>query len=113
MPGEGKPWHWNMLNTADRPTDAGVMWDSPRKGYRHAMEYAAQDCYIGERCHAVHIFFPWIVFAYDLPSNGDEWYFSFIAGWAGQFGALGGGGVHEFGRAMRLDFDVSPWQRHC
>ncbi len=111
MPGEGKSWHWNMFNTADRPTDAGVMWDSPRKGYRHAMEYAAEDCFIGERCHVAHIFFPWIVFAYDLPSNGDEWFFSFIAGWAGQFGALGGGGVHEFGRAMRLDFEVTPWQR--
>ena len=111
MPGEGKPWHWNMLNTADRPTDAGVMWDSPRKGYRHAMEYAAEDCYIGERFHVAHIFFPWIVFAYDLPSNGDEWLFSFIAGWAGQFGALGGGGVHEFGRAMRLNFEIAPWQR--
>jgi hypothetical protein len=52
-----------------------------------------------------------MVFAYDRPANGDEWFFSLIAGWAGQFGALGGGGVHEFGRAMRLDFEVTPWQR--
>ena len=111
MPGEGKPWHWNMFNTADRPIDHGVFWDSPRKGYKHAMEYVAEDWYVGERCHVAHVFYPWILFAYDLPANGDEWLFALIGGWAGQFGALGGGGVHEMGRAMRLDFEVAPWQR--
>ena len=111
MPGEGRPWHWNSLNTAERPSDYGVFCDSPRKGYRHAMEYATEDFYVGERCHVIHLHFPWLVFAYDLPANGDEWFFSLTAGWAGQFGALGGGGVHEFGRAMRLDFEVAPWQR--
>ena len=111
MPGEGRPWHWNSFNTTERPSDQGVFWDSPRKGYRHAMEYVGQDCYVGERCHVVHLHFPWLVFAYDLPSNGDEWFFSLNAGWAGQSGALGGGGAHEMGRAMRLDFEVAPWQR--
>ena len=111
MPGEGKPWHWNMFDTADRFVDNGVFWDSPRKGYRHGMEYVAEDFYIGERCHVAHVFFPWLLFSYDLPANGDEWFFALIGGWAGQFGALGGGGVHEFGRAMRLDFEVTPWQR--
>lgn len=111
MPGEGKSWHWNMFNTANRPADQGVFWDSPRKGYKHGMEYIAEDWYVGESCHVAHIFFPWILFAYDLPANGDEWLFALIGGWAGQFGALGGGGVHEMGRAMRLDFEVTPRQR--
>lgn len=111
MPGEGRSWHWNMLNTADRPADAGVFWDSPRKGFKYGMEYIREDSYVGESCHVVHLFFPWLLFAYDLPENGAEWRFSFIAGWAGQFGALGGGGVHELGRAMRLDFEVTPAQR--
>ena len=111
MPGEGHPWHWNMFNTASRPSDYGVFWDSPRKGYRHAMEYATEDFYVGERCHVVHIFYPWLIFAYDLPANGDGWRFALVGSWAGQFGALGGGGVHEMGRAMRLDFEVAPWQR--
>ncbi len=111
MPGEGRPWHWNMFNTADRPVDQGVFWDSPRKGYKHGMEYIVEDWFVGERCHVAHVFFPWLLFAYDLPSNGDEWLFALIGGWAGQFGALGGGGVHEMGRAMRLDFEIAPWQR--
>jgi len=111
MPGEGKPWHWNMLNTAERPSDLEVRWDSPRKGYKHGMEYLVEDSYVGERSHVVHLFYPWILFAYDLPANGDEWFFSLAAGWAGQFGSLGGGAVHELGRAMRLDFEVAPWQR--
>ena len=111
LPGEGRPWHWNMFNTADRPADKGVFWDSPRKGYRHGMEYIGEDWFVGERCHVVHLFFPWIVFAYDLPANGAEWRFALVGGWAGQFGALGGGRVHEMGRAMRLVFEVAPWQR--
>ncbi len=111
MPGEGRPWHWNMLNTADKPSDAGVFWDSPRKGFKYGMEYITEDFYVGENCHVVHLFFPWLLFAYDLPENGAEWRLSFIAEWAGQFGALGGGAVHELGRAMRLDFDVPRAQR--
>ena len=111
VPGEGRPWHWNTLNTAAKPSDAGVFWDSPRKGFKYGMEYITEDCYVGENCHVVHLFFPWLLFAYDLPENGAEWRLSFIAEWAGQFGALGGGAVHELGRAMRLDFEVTPWHR--
>ncbi len=107
MPGEDKPFHWNMLNTSKLMQNHGVVWDSPRKGFKVAMEYTREDYYIADNCHVAHLFFPWELFAYELPKDGDMWRFALIGGWAGQFGALGGGAVHELGRAMQLKFDVS------
>ncbi len=108
MPGEDKPWHWNMFNTSKLMENHGVVWDSPRKGFKVAMEYVREDFYIADKCHVAHIFFPWELFAYELPKNGDTWRFALIGGWAGQFGALGGGAVHEMGRAMQMKFNVTP-----
>lgn len=106
MPGEGKPWHWNMFNTAKKSVDNLVVWGSPDPDFKIAMEYVREDFVIQENCHVAHIFFPWILFSYELPKDGDIWRLSLVGGWAGQFGALGGGAVHEMGRSMQLVFDV-------
>lgn len=106
MPGEDAPWHWNMANSAEKSKDWGVVWDSPRKGFKVGMEYFKEDFCIAEKCQVFHLFFPWSAFPYQLPKNGDTWRFALIGGWAGQFGALGGGAVHELGRAMQMKFEI-------
>lgn len=106
MPGEDAPWHWNMFNTTEKTKDWGVVWDSPRKGFKVGMEFFKEDWTIAGDCHVIHLFFPWDAFPYQLPKNGDTWRFALIGGWAGQFGALGGGAVHEMGRSMQLKFEV-------
>lgn len=106
MPGEDRPWHWSMFNTAGNNAVHGVVWDSPRKGFKVGMEYIVEDAYVADDCHVLYFHYPWILFPYDLPSDKDSWRLALVGGWAGQFGALGGGAVHELGRGMQISFDV-------
>lgn len=108
MPGEDMPWHWNSFSTSGPRVDYGVVWDSPRKNFKVGTEYFLEDSVVKQDCHIVHVFFPWAAFPYQLPDNGDTWRFALVGGWAGQFGALGGGAVHELGRAMQIKFAVPP-----
>lgn len=49
---------------------------------------------------------PWILCWNEFPKTGDTWRMVFVAGWAGQFGALGGSAVHELGRGLQMTFDI-------
>ncbi len=106
-------WHWNMLTASDPGFDAGAEWDAPRKGYKIGRDYLKTDVYVHDTGYVFHLFAPWILHWTRLPQNGDAWRLALIAGWGDQFGALGGGFVHELGHAMRIVFDVSPEERQA
>lgn len=107
QPGGETPWHWNMVTRADSAnTDQGAVWDSPRKGFKVGAEYVTEDVFSAADCHVFHVYVPWILCWNEFPKNGDVWRLVVVAGWAGQFGALGGGAVHELGRSLHLKFDL-------
>ena len=107
QPGGDTPWHWNMVTRADAPnTDQGAVWDAPRKGFKVGAEYIREDAVSTDTCHVFHIYIPWILCWNEFPKTGDTWRMVFVAGWAGQFGSIGGSGVHELGRGLQMTFDV-------
>ena len=104
-------WHWNMMSALDQGFDAGVEWDAPRKGYKIGRDYIKTDICSTDDCHVFHLFAPWILHWTRLPADGDAWRLALIAGWGDQFGALGGGIVHELGHAMKIVFRMSDSER--
>lgn len=106
-------WHWNMLTALDQGFDAGVEWDAPRKGYKIGRDYLKTDVYVSDDCYVFHLYAPWILHWTRLPQNGDAWRLALIVGWGDQFGALGGGMVHELSHAMRIVFDLTPEERQA
>ncbi len=106
MPGEMTTWNWNLVSVRYPQKSCEVEWDSPMPGRKLTGDYVAVDASSTDKCHVFHIFTPWVMYYDRLPGNGDTWRFVLCAGWAGQFGALGGGSVHEFGRGMQLRFDI-------
>lgn len=107
QPGGDAPWHWNMITRADTPNvDQGAVWDAPRKGFKVGAEYIKEDAVSTDTCHVFHIYVPWILCWNEFPKTGDTWRMVFVAGWAGQFGALGGSAVHELGRGLQMTFDI-------
>lgn len=109
QPGGDSPWHWNMVTRADEPNvDQGAVWDAPRKGFKVGAEYIKQDAVSTENCHVFHLYVPWILCWNEFPKEGDVWRLVLVAGWAGQFGAMGAGGVHELGRGMHMTFGEIP-----
>ncbi len=109
QPGGDTPWHWNMVTRADEPNvDQGAVWDSPRKGFKVGAEYIKQDAVSTDTCHVFHLYVPWILCWNEFPKEGDTWRLVLVAGWAGQFGAMGAGGVHELGRGLHMTFGAIP-----
>lgn len=107
QPGGEAPWHWNMITRADAMNvDQGAVWDSPRKGFKVGAEYIREDAVSTDTCHVFHLFVPWILCWNEFPMDGDVWRLVFVAGWAGQFGSLGGSNVHELGRGLHMRFDL-------
>ena len=108
MTGTDAQWHWNSISIAE-PQGLPIVpeWGSVWKGFKIGEEYIRSDAVATETCYAFHIFVPWVLAYTTLPPDGGDWSLVLCAGWAGQFGALGGGSVHEVGRGMRIAFDLS------
>ena len=107
MPGTECNWHWNNVSVRAPAKSYDVEWDSVMPGRKLTEDTIRVDAVSTADSHAFHVFAPWLVCYDRLPRKGDAWRFILCASWAGQFGALGGGGVHEFGRAMLLGFDMN------
>ena len=109
MGGEEGSWHWNAISALDPRANMEVDWDSPRKGFKLGEDCIVTDGTSSDTCHVFHIYVPWLTFYEKLPRPGGEsWRVALIAAWAGKFGALGGGIVHELGRAMKVVFELTP-----
>ena len=108
MTGTDAQWHWNSISVAE-PQGMPIVpeWGSPQKGFKIGEEYIRSDAVATESCYVFHIFVPWVLAYTTLPPSGGDWSLVLCAGWAGQFGALGGGSVHEVGRGMRIAVDLS------
>ena len=106
MPGEMTAWHWNIVTVRNPRNQYDVEWDSPIPGRKRTRDFVEVDSVSTDKAHCFHIFTPWVMFYDRLPANGDTWRFVCCAGWAGQFGALGGGAVHELGRGMQIKFEI-------
>ena len=106
--GDEASWHWEILSARHPENKQPVEWDSPQFGRKMTCDYVKNDVYVGNDCYVVHVFAPWLL-AYDrLPTEkGAFWRFVGVCGWAGQFGSIGGSNVHELGRGMQLDFEMS------
>ena len=107
MPGKECNWHWNLVSVRHPEKSYDVEWDAPFPGRRLTADVIKVDTVSTENCHAFHIFAPWLICYDHLPKKGDTWRFVLCAHWAGIFGSLGGGGVHELGRGMLLSFDMN------
>ncbi len=103
--GDEASWNWELFSALKPSNQVDVEWDSPQFGRKMTRDYLRSDVYTSKDCFVVHVFAPWML-AYDrIPSGyGDLWRFVGVFGWAGQFGALGGGAVHELGRGVHLRF---------
>ena len=111
QPGGETTGHWQMLDAVHPMNDAGAVWDSPRKGFKVGADHIRTDAVSTDACHVFHTFVPWVLCWNEFPKDGDVWRYGLVAGWAGQFGALGGGSVHELGRALSLRFRIAPTVR--
>ncbi len=107
LPGTACNWHWNLVSVRHPEKSYDVEWDAPFPGRRLTADAIKVDTVSTENCHAFHIFAPWLICYDHLPKKGDTWRFVLCAHWAGIFGSLGGGGVHELGRGMLLSFDMN------
>lgn len=108
MPGVDCNWHWNNLSVRTPSKSYDVEWDSPMPGRKLTCDTIKVDAVSMADRHAFHIFAPWMICYDHLPKKGDTWRFVLCASWAGQFGSLGGGSVHEVGRGLLLSFDMTP-----
>ncbi len=106
MPGTECSWHWNNLSVRNPSKSYDVEWDSVMPGRKLTCDTIKVDAVSTDKCHAFHIFAPWMICYDRLPKKGDTWRFVLCVSWAGQFGSLGGGSVHELGRSMTLSFDM-------
>ena len=105
--GDEASWNWELFSALHPDNKVDVEWDSPQPGRKMTHDYLRSDVFVAKDCYVVHVFAPWLL-AYDrIPSGKDAlWRFVAVAGWAGQFGSLGGGSVHELGRGMHVFFDM-------
>jgi hypothetical protein len=106
MPGTDCNWHWNNVSVRNPSKSYDVEWDSVMPGRKLTCDTIKVDAVSMADRHAFHIFAPWLICYDRLPRKGDNWRFVLCVSWAGQFGSLGGGNVHEFGRGMLLSFDM-------
>ena len=105
--GDEASWNWELFSALKPENQVDVEWDSPQPGRKMTRDYLKSDVFVAKDCYVVHIFAPWLL-AYDrIPSGTDAlWRFVAVAGWAGQFGSIGGSSVHELGRGMQVRFDM-------
>ncbi len=97
LPGTSDP-HW-------------VNWAGATKNYRLTYDGITKDAVITKQGFAAHIAIPWL-FVYDrLPGtdHGSTWKIGLCV-WGKGTRSLGGL-VHELGRALKLDFQMTPEQR--
>ncbi len=97
LPGTSDP-HW-------------VNWAGATKNYRLTYDGIKKDAVLTKKGFAAHIEIPWL-YVYDrLPGkeHGDTWKIGLCV-WGKGTRSLGGL-VHELGRALKLDFQMTPEQR--
>lgn len=107
MPGESGAYHQTLLNSVTGRDVTEVEWSGVTREYKLTRDFVRHDFYTADDCYYTHTVFPWEMFYNKLPANGDIWRLVFCASWGGQFRSLGGSSVHELGRSLRLQCELT------
>lgn len=99
-------WFFNLPGTDDREQ---VNWDAPHSHYRNTYDYLVKDAVVTDGGVGAYTFIPWLLVYDKLPSESNRWIFSMQRNSKGGFVTLGGA-VHELGRALELNFEMTREQ---
>ncbi len=112
QPGADHAYHTFFFNSLPDSSDPHwVNWAGPTKRYRLTYDGITKDAVITKKGFAAHVAIPWL-YVYDrLPGKeqGNNWKLGLCV-WNKGSRTLGGM-VHELGRALKLDFEMTPEQR--
>ena len=107
MPGEDTSYWQTFFNSGSVIDRQEVEWNGP--GFGEPLRAAAllADAATHDDCYVFHFFVPWTAVYTRLPKDGDTWNTVLVVNWGKGLYSLGGGCVHEFGRGMKLKFEIS------
>ncbi len=112
QPGADYAYHsMHFTSLPDTSDPHWVNWAGATKNYRLTYDGITKDAVVTKQGFAAHVAIPWL-YVYDrLPGtdHGSTWKIGLCV-WGKSTRSLGGL-VHELGRALKLDFQMTPEQR--
>jgi hypothetical protein len=110
--GDGNaPYNIWFRNLPDATGGYIVDWASPSATYALSRDVFRRDAAITSEGLVAHILVPWPYFCRQLPFDGYDWRFGMVRSVPGVGKQALTGNHQEFGRLLRLQFDVFPEQR--
>ncbi len=104
------PYNIWFRNLPDATGGYIVDWASPTESYALARDIFRRDAVTTPEGTAAHVLVPWPFFCTQLPFNGNDWLFGMVRSVPGVGNQALTGNRQEFGRLLRLQFDVAPAQ---
>ncbi len=105
------PYHIWFRNLPDATGGYIVDWASPTETYALARDVFRRDAVTTPEGLAAHVLVPWSFFCTQLPFDGNDWFLGMVCSVPGVGKQALTGNHQEFGRLLRLQFDVPPPQR--
>lgn len=105
------PYNIWFRNLPDATEGYIVDWASPTETYSLARDIFRRDAVTTPEGLAAHVLVPWPFFCTQLPFDGNDWLFGMVRSVPGVGKQALTGNHQEFGRLLRLQFDVPPPQR--
>ena len=105
------PYNIWFRNLPDATEGYIVDWASPTETYTLARDIFRRDAVTTPDGTAAHVLVPWPFFCTQLPFDGNDWFFGLVRSVPGVGKQALTGNHQEFGRLLRLQFDVPPPQR--
>jgi len=109
QPGKSHAYHQWFFNLPGTEEPHLVNWDAPHRNYRYTYDYMTKDTSITDTAIGAYTFIPWLLVYDKLPADSNKWIFS-MQRWTKGGSVTLGGAVHELGRAVNLDFQMSKAQ---
>src|SRR5690606_18919589 len=109
QPGKERAYHQWWFELPGTEQRVRVSWDTPHRHYRYTGDYIVKSTTVRDGAIGACTFIPWLMVYDTLPSASNPWVFS-MQRFSPNVSVTLGGAVHELGRALKLNFEMSPEQ---
>ncbi|OGV52939.1 MAG: hypothetical protein A2X49_10630 [Lentisphaerae bacterium GWF2_52_8] len=109
QPGQEYAYHQWFFELPGTDEPHQVNWDTPHKHYRYTYDYLSKNACVTQTGLGAYTFIPWLMVYDKLPSENNKWIFS-MQRWSKGVSCTLGGAVHELGKALQLNFEMSKEQ---